>query len=196
MSAIFELVAQKRTTIGRRASSTLRTQKQIPAVLYGHHGNFLLQMNEEKTRHFLDQLTSAHQLLPLKIEENNSVSERYVLIKEVQRHAYKDFIHHIDFLELDPQQTVVVRVPLKLVGEAVGIKEGGSIQIVVRTVPIRCLPNEIPDFIEVDVTKMMLNSYLRVKELVYPENVTSCAGQNFAVVTLRGRAKTQTPQKS
>ena len=186
-----EFIATKRSDLGKKASKKIRKERKIPAVLYGYKGTTCLELEEDQTRHLLESLPSAHQLMTLKVTdpESNETTEHSVMIKEIQTHSYKDFLLHMDFQELDPEKPIVVRVPIKPEGQALGVKMGGFIQMVARDVPVECLPANIPDHITIDVSNMNLNSYMRVNQLNYPDNVTPKARDNYPVVNVRGRVK-------
>ena len=97
-----QLEAKVRLHKGKGANQTLRKQGNIPAVLYGKRGNVLLEMAEEETRHFLEKMTGMHELMPIEVSDsqNGENWSTKVMLREVQRHPYKQFITHLDFWEL------------------------------------------------------------------------------------------------
>ncbi len=186
-----QLSANIRHVKGKAANRQLRREEKIPAVLYGPNLSVMLEMEEEPTRRILSQLTGTHQLLPLQVTDSKSgeTSLHYVLLQEIQQHPYKEDLIHIDFRKLDPEKPVNLKVPLKIVGQSPGVKKGGVLQMVIRDVPITCLPSDIPEYIEADVSHLDLRETMRVSELKYPEKVTARARQNYSVISIVGRRK-------
>lgn len=185
-----EIIAKKRTETGKQANRRLNAENMIPAVMYGHKGVTLLSLDENATRHSLEKIENPHQLVTVIVEgDNGEKSEHKVLLKEIQRHVYKDQLFHIDFNEVNPDKEMIVKVPLELQGHAKGVKLGGTIQMVMRKIPVKCKPENIPSSLPLDVSDMELNSYMRVKEVPMPEAVTLAAKQDFTILTLRGRLK-------
>ena len=194
-----ELLAQLRKTTGKSANSRLRRVGKIPAVVYGPSGHTMLEMEEEPTRHFLEKLPGRHRLIPLKVvnSETGENKSYHVLIQEVQKHVYKRIILHLDFLELDPKNPLTIQVPLQITGESPAIRKGGTIQMVARTIPIKCMPEAIPDAIVIDVSGLDLGDTLRVQEVSLPPNMELATRQNYTVVSaIAGRiARVGTPEQ-
>lgn len=184
------LVATVRHETGKGANRKLRSKLQVPAVLYGNGETTLLELPEEPTRRFLAHLEGTHILVTLKVkdQEKGTEKEYQVMVQEVQQHAYKSLLLHIDFRLLDPAKPVTLKVPIEVVGIAPGVKKGGVLQVIARQVPISCLPKDIPAHIEADVSNLDLSQSIRAKELKYPASVTPKAKQNYTVVSLIGRA--------
>ncbi|MBF0352821.1 MAG: 50S ribosomal protein L25 [SAR324 cluster bacterium] len=179
-----ELVAYTREMTGKSFNRTLKQNKKIPAVMYGASGNILLQLEEEHTRRVMERLTGKHQMVPLRIinPQTNEEKTHSVLIQAIQKHFYKHKLVHVDFRELNSSQTVVLPIPLKLVGEAPALKKGALLQMIVRTINVECNAANIPDFLEVDVSAIDVGNVLRVQEIKLPENVVLSAKQNYTVL--------------
>jgi len=182
------LIAKARTGTGKSANRQLRVQKLIPANLYGPGLSSMLSLVEKDARRFLGIMTGPHQLVDLTVEDDaGKKTVHKVLVSEAQRHPYKDEVIHLDFRVLDPSKPVKLQVPMVTVGTAPGIKAGGLLQMIQRTVPVICTPDNIPEVIEADVSELYVKDSLRVHALSYPANVKSAAKQNYTVLACVGR---------
>ena len=185
-----QLVANIRKNRSKSANHKLRQAGKIPATLYGQRGNFLLEMAEESTRHILEKMSGMHEMVPITVtdpsnQENWTAS---VLLREVQKHPYKHKLIHLDFWELPETKTRVVRVPLDVTGESPGVKSGGVLQMVVREIPVSCLPADIPSNLVVDVSNLEIGDSIKIQEVELPEKVSLSSDENYAIISIVGRA--------
>ena len=186
-----QLSASIRSKKGKSANQKLRQAGNIPAVLYGPRGNILLEMGEESTRHLLEKMSGMHELVPINVTDSASGESwtAQVMLREIQKHPYQHQITHIDFWELPEAKPQIVRIPIHVIGESPGVKGGGVLQMVVREMPVSCLPADIPSFVEVDSSSLELGDSIRIQDVKLPENVTVGTDENFAVISIVGRAK-------
>ena len=113
------------------------------------------------------------------------LQKRVALVREVQHHPVNGGILHVDFYEVDLTQSLRVTVPLHFVGKAKGVvAEGGILQPIVREMEVECLPTDIPQFIEVDVTPLDIHDVIHLADVPMPGNVTAIIETNEAVVTV------------
>ena len=183
--------AKIRSKKGKAANQNLRKHGNIPAVLYGTRGNVLLEMSEEETRHLLEKMSGMHELMPIAVsdsEKGDSWSAK-VMLREVQRHPFKQLITHLDFWELADNEEQIFRVPIKVIGESPGVKSGGVLQMVVREIPVLCLPSNIPSIIEIDSSELEIGDSIRIQEVKLPEKATHSSDENYAVISIVGRVK-------
>ena len=185
------LTASIRSKKGKSANHKLRQSGNIPAVLYGPRGNIMLEMVEEATCHFLEKMTGMHELLPLTVTDSASGESwtAQVLLREIQKHPYKHKITHLDFWELPEAKPQTFRIPVHVIGESPGVKNGGVLQMVVREIPVSCLPSDIPSFIEVNSSALEIGDSLRIQEVELPAKVSLSTDENYAVISIVGRAK-------
>lgn len=166
----FELEAELRNDIGKGASRRLRYADKVPAVVYGAGEPAVsLTLDHNKTSHALSHEAFYSHILTLKVGKK---AEK-VILKSMQRHPAKPRIQHIDFLRVRADQKLHMHVPLHFIGEdlAPGLKEGGVFSHAMSDVEVSCLPANLPEFIEVDVSNMALNQVLHLSDLKIPEGV-------------------------
>jgi large subunit ribosomal protein L25 len=167
----FELNTQKRTQQGSGASRRLRRANRVPGILYGgsaapesielDHNELLLALRKEAFHSSLISLKS-------------SGGEQIVLLRDVQMHAYRPQVLHVDFQRIDATQVLHQKVPLHFINAdlAPGVKLGGGVVSHAMTeVDVSCLPKDLPAFIEVDLQEMKAGQSLHVSQLVYPQGV-------------------------
>ncbi len=172
MSTEFKLSATPRSELGKAASRRLRRlDKRIPAIVYGGESepcSITLDGNEVSKSLKYESFYS--QILTLDIDGQ---SEKVVL-KAMHRHPAKSTVMHMDFLRISKKQAITMRTPLHFVGEDVcpGIKQGGGAASHLMTdVEIKCLPEYLPEFIEVDVSKLNIEQSLHLSDLKLPAHV-------------------------
>ncbi len=167
----FEVTAELRQDQGKGASRRLRRAGRVPAIVYGGHGepvSIALEYRELK-QHLEHEAFYSH-VLQLKLD---GASEQ-VILKDLQRHPYKEMIWHVDFQRVVAGEVLHVQVPLHFVGEekAAGIRRGGIVSRQITDVEARCLPRDIPEFIEVDISALDIGDALHLSDLQVPEGVT------------------------
>ena len=186
-----QLVANIRSNKGKTANQKLRQSGNIPAVLYGPRGNIMLEMEEETTRHLLEKMSGMHELVPITVTDSASGDNwtAQVVLREVQKHPYKHLLKHLDFWELPATKEQLVRIPIEVTGESPGVKGGGVMQMVVRDIPVFCLPADIPARIEIDSSKLEIGDSIRIQEIELPAKVSHSTEENYAVLSIVGRTK-------
>ena len=171
MKTSFELVAEFRETQGKGASRRLRHSGKVPAILYGGHAEArALTLEHQKLAIMLDNERFYSTILSLKVGEQTQAA----VLKDVQRHPYKNVILHVDFQRVDENEKIRISIPLHFKGEAVspGVKSQGGIVSHMRTeVEVTCLPKDLPEFIEVDLSGLSLNETIRLSQLKVPAEV-------------------------
>src|SRR5208337_900754 len=144
-----------------------RRDMRVPAVLYGPKTQpASLSVSALHLEKLLKETGGESKLLNLKIDGGQT---RQVLIREIQKHPYRRRFLHVDFYEVPLDQPITVEVVVELVGDAIGVQKGGEINLIQRTLAVRCLPNQIPESIRIDVSKLDMGEMLHVEDLV-PES--------------------------
>ena len=149
----------KRTAGTKQAVKKIRDEGKIPCVLYG--GSDVI--------HFAAPVLSFRGLVytpsVYTVDLNIEGEQRKAILKDIQFHTVTDKILHIDFLELSPGKAVVMDIPLKFSGSAAGVREGGELRTKLRKLKVKALPENLPDEIELDVSKLKLSEAIRVKDV-------------------------------
>ncbi|MBN1493186.1 MAG: 50S ribosomal protein L25/general stress protein Ctc [Candidatus Omnitrophica bacterium] len=180
---IFDLKVRKRSgATGSQVAKKLRKQGIIPGVVYSH-GEEAVALEVPKKE--LSQLLNAHadENLIVNLDIDGTAS-RTALVSEVQTHPVNEEILHIDFKGISMDETVVVNVAVHAKGESVGVKEGGVIDHVHREIEIECLPSQIPERIEVDITNLAIGDSIHVSNLVLPEGVVCLDDPEAVIMTV------------
>ena len=186
MKTSFELVAEFRETQGKGASRRLRHDGKVPAILYGGHAAArTLTLSHQKLLIMLDNERFYSTILNLKVGDQTQAA----ILKDVQRHPFKNAIVHIDFQRVEENEKIRISIPLHFTGAAVspGVKSQGGIVSHMRTeAEVSCLPKDLPEFIEVDISGLSLNESIHLSQLKVPEGVVlvELAKEDAAVVAI------------
>ena len=179
-----ELQATVRKSVGNGPARVLRRAGQIPAVLYGRKIEpVLLSVNTKDLEQILKKGSFGQFILNLVIQNGKKMTKP-AIIKELQTHPVSGSLIHIDFYEVDMKRQIKVMVPVVTTGKAVGIEEGGLLNIVRREVEVFCLPGDIPEAIEIDISELGIGDSIHIEDVPLGENVEVSADVNFTVVTV------------
>jgi large subunit ribosomal protein L25 len=168
-----ELKANLREEKGKELNKKLRQAGLVPGVVYKKgEASVPLKIDSKSLLKVLHTDAGENVIIKLFVEEDKKKKERIVVIKEIQRDPVKDILVHLDLNEISLTETLKVKVPLTAKGEAIGVKqEGGVLQHVMWEVEVECLPTNIPDKIEVDITNLKIGETLSIKDIQLPEGV-------------------------
>ena len=180
-----ELKTKVRTTTGNGPARELRRQGSIPAVLYGQDTESrLLSVSVKALEHVTKSANIGQLLLNLTIE-GEKATNKTAMIRELQVHPLSGNPIHVDFYEVDMKRKITVSIPVVTVGQSKGVEVGGMLQLVRRELEVLCLPNEIPESIEVEVSDLDIGDSLHVDELELGDNIElPSADVNFTVITV------------
>ncbi len=177
------LGVEPRNDRGKGAARRLRRSGKVPAVFYGPKSTPTpIAIDRKDFASHVANLEGSH-LIRFSSGEA-ALQQRVALVREVQHHPVDGAILHVDFYEVDLTRRLRVTVPLHFVGKAKGIAEGGILQPIVREMDVECLPTDIPQFIEVDVTPLDIHDAVHLADVVMPPNVTAMFETNEAVVSV------------
>ena len=186
MKTSFELAAEFRDAEGKGASRRLRRENKVPAILYGGHREpRALALDHTKLLVMLDNERFYSTILNLKVGD---VSQAAVL-KDVQRHPAKNAVLHVDLQRVLENEKIRITIPLHFKGEAAapGVKAGGIVSHLRNDVEVSCLPKDLPEFIDVDLSGVEMNQMVYLADLVVPEGVEIpelTHGRNAPVVSI------------
>ena len=171
MSLSFEIEAVTRQDVGKGASRRLRKANKFPAIIYGAGKPAQsLVLDQDIMLRRLEQESFYSHILTVKVDGK----PQKAVLKAVQRHPFKAQITHIDLLRTSAKQKLRMHVPLHFLGEDVapGVKEGGLLSHTLIEAEIECLPADLPEFLDVDVSELELNGLVHLSEIKLPEGVT------------------------
>jgi large subunit ribosomal protein L25 len=166
----FLIEATVRHEIGKGASRRLRHKEKVPGVIYGGGKDPVsLTFEHNKIIKSLQNEAFYSHILTL---QTGSETER-VILKDVQRHAYKPRILHIDFQRVRADEKLHMHIPLHFIGgdKAPGLKEGGVISHIISDIEISCLPDNLPEHLEIDISNMELNQIMHLSDILLPAGV-------------------------
>ncbi len=170
MSDTFAINAQPRSDEGKGASRRLRRQGLVPGIVYGGAKNpeMISLEHNELAQHLEHEAFYSH-ILTLNIGDK----AQEVILKDLQRHPSRPFVLHVDFQRVSAKKKLKTHVPIHFVGESAspGIKMGGAASHHVTDVEIICLPKDLPEYIEVDISKMDVGDAVHLSELKLPAGV-------------------------
>jgi len=166
------LVATSRTDLGKGASRRLRHTNQTPGVVYGAGKDPVSLTFEHKELMKVESIEAFYSsVLNLEVD---GVSEQ-VLLKAIQRHAFKERIQHLDLLRVDATHKLQTTVPLHFLNEetAAAVKNGGVIAHLANELEVTCLPADLPAFIEVDIANVEIGGTIHISDITLPKGVES-----------------------
>ncbi len=165
------LEVTRREVTGKEVAKKLRRDGKIPAVVYGGHREPVAITVDRKSVSELIQKSEHGMRSVFLLKMADSDQQRHAMIKDLTINPISRKMTHIDFVRVVMDELVRTTVPVHIVGTAIGVKEGGLLDFQVRDLHVECLPNVIPDAIDVDVTNLGHHDYVRVKDLKLPEGV-------------------------
>jgi len=190
MSNQFELVARERTQSGTTLVRRLRREGDVPAIIYGgNKENALITINYDVLFHSLEKKEFQSAIISI----NTDGKKEQAILREVQRHPHKTSILHADFQRIDATKVLTMSLPIDFIGEdvCVGTKAGGIISRLINEVEVSCLPKDLPESIELDVTELNLNESLHLSDIKLGDGVNLTAllhdtpqERDYAVITV------------
>ncbi len=184
MAKQIKLKAQARTQVGRTAVKKIKHNGFVPAVIYGRTQQPLnLQLVAKEIETLLSRATSENVLVELEIADGAQVSSRLALIQEVQHHAVRRNVLHVDFHAVNADEELHTHVPVRVMGEAIGVRSGGGLlEVNMHSVEVACLPKDLPEFIAIDVSAMEVGQSIHVRDLPLPGGVSALAHSELTVL--------------
>lgn len=169
---ISHLNAQLRSTVGKKHARRLRRyDDQVPGIVYGAGKSpQTIQLSNKELSNALASESTYSKILTLKVENDG---EQQVVLKQVQRHPSRPRLLHIDFLRIDPNVKLTMEIPVHLLGadQAPGIKDGGILSHHLNEIEIHCLPADLPEYIELNISQLGLGDTLHLSDISLPKGV-------------------------
>jgi large subunit ribosomal protein L25 len=178
-----EIQVEPRETKSKGAAKRVRRLGKIPGIFYGPKAETVpFQINSKDFVARVAGIEGSH-LIRIK-SDTTSLADRVALVKEMQFHPVSGQILHVDFYEVDLKAKIRVKVPLHFTGKAVGVVRGGILQPIVREVEVECLPLDIPEYLDIEVSSLDIGHSLQITDLPIPEGVTAIYEDSFPVVSV------------
>ena len=178
------VTGQKRTDLGKKASKTLRKEGLVPRNLYGQATadgkpvamSFACPMTELRKVVYTPHIY----VINLVIDGESHTA----ITKELQFHPVTDALLHVDFLEVNDQKPITIGIPVKLVGLAQGVRDGGRMNLSIRKINVTAPYQQIPEHLDVDVTALKIGKSIKVGELSY-EGLELTTGKDVIVCSIK-----------
>ncbi len=164
------VAAETRTTRGKNEARRLRAAGSAPAVVYGIGKDTLtVAVSPKEVVRILHSKTGHNTIFTLAVKDGENTP---VMIVDWQRDPVKDTLLHVDMKRIDLTQRLIVKVPVHTLGEPEGVKlQGGLHEVITREIEVECLPNEIPEELTVDVSKLTMGQAVRASDVPLPGSV-------------------------
>lgn len=170
---------------GKSGAKEIRKGGNIPAILYGKGTDPVpLIVNPASLKLALSTEAGENTLLEIAFNDGSKEVRRLSLLREIQYDFLTSKPIHFDFQALDINKKITVDVPVKIVGKAKGVKEGGILEEILREIPVECLPKDIPNSFEIDVTDLEIGHSIHVSSLDVSENVNLLKEDDETIVTI------------
>lgn len=185
MSVTVPVAAARRTGRGKNENNRVRMAGKLPAILYGSNKDPLaISVSPRDIEKIFRSKYGYNTIIELDVD---GVEKEPSMIVDWQLDPIRDNIIHVDFKRIDPSKTVSVKLPVNFVGVPFGVKnQGGTIDTVVRAVAIECLPGDIPEAIDAEITSLKLGDSLRAGELQLAEGMRLLTRKSQVLVQIAG----------
>lgn len=156
-----EISAVKRTESGKKKARRLREEGNVPCVIYGGGENIHFYTLEKNFKN----LVYTHHVHLVKFDIEGAIHQ--AIIKEIQFHPVTDQILHIDFIEIFDDKPAVIDIPIDIIGNSIGIRNGGKLRQRRRTIKVKGLVQDLPDVLEIDITNLNIGDSFKVRDLQF-----------------------------
>jgi large subunit ribosomal protein L25 len=178
-----EIRAEPREVGQKGKTKSVRRNGKTPGVFYGPKSAPIpLEMD---SRNFLSRVAGIEGSHLIRIaSQATPLANKVALVKDIQFHPVTGALQHVDLYEVDLTAKITVKVPLHFVGKAVGVVRGGILQPIAREVEVECLPMDIPEYIDVEVSSLDIGDSLHISDLAIPASVVAAYETDFPVVSV------------
>lgn len=181
---LIELSAKTRETSGKGAARKLRQKNEIPAIVYGAKKDpVMLSIDTVEFVKIIRLHGSMGLFFNLKID-GDSGKKKSVMLKDMQMDTFSLNYLHLDLHEIDMDETVTISVSVETIGESIGVKEGGLLQIIRRELDVVCKPTDAPETIQIDITNLDVGDAVHVEDIDMGENIEIPHEVNFTIITI------------
>ena len=179
------LSSEIRTQTGKGSARKLRSAGKLPAILYGPETDpVMLTLDCAELMKALQGKSAENILLDLRIDSDEKGKPKKVMIKEIQRDPVKRDYLHVDLFEISLKKEVEVDIPIHLVNTPIGVTQGGILQHVRREVKVSCMPDDLVEKIEIDVSGLDIGQSLHMEDISFPSGLKSLEDADVTVLTV------------
>jgi len=180
-----QLSSEIRTQTGKGSARKIRSAGKLPAILYGPETDpIMLTLDFTELKKALQGRSAESVLLNLRIDSDKKGQSKKVMIKEIQRDPVKRDYLHVDLFEISLKKELEVDIPIYLVNTPIGVSQGGMLQHVRREVKVSCMPDDLVDKIDVDVSGLDIGQSLHIGDISFPSGLKSLEDEDVTIVTV------------
>ncbi|MBL7684440.1 MAG: 50S ribosomal protein L25/general stress protein Ctc [Deltaproteobacteria bacterium] len=177
-----ELSVGLREGKGKGGARKIRALGKVPGIVYGKKmESILIETNPKELSAAISGKSGMNTIIDLKIPNHGTVT---TLLKDYQAHNITRAFTHVDFVQLDLTKKIRVDIPVHITGKSEGVKEGGILEIIKREISVICLPTNIPEQIDIDVTSLKIGQSLHLSNLKLPSGVEAPQDVDFTIVSV------------
>jgi large subunit ribosomal protein L25 len=181
---IFDLKVTQRHTFGKGSARTLRREGLVPAILYGPKRDSVPLTVSPLDLDKIYKTSASEQVIFNLVIENGGTQNVTAMVKEVQAAPVTREYLHIDFYEISLDEEIVVNIPVEVTGKSKGVERGGFLNVVRYELEVSCLPTDMPDNIQIDVTDLDIGDAIHVEDLALIDKVKLLADPGLTVLTV------------
>ena len=183
--ATIQLDSKKRTMTGKGSARKLRSGGRLPVILYGPETSpIMLSLDYKQLQKILRGKSAENIIFDLKADSNEKNQSKRVMIKERQKDPVTRDYLHVDFYEISMEKELEVDIPVYLINTPIGVSEGGILEHTRRELKISCMPKNLVDRIEVDVSGLDIGQSLHVEDITLPPGLKSIEDGDLTIATV------------
>lgn len=183
--ATIQLDSKKRTKTGKGSARRLRSMGMLPVILYGPEiSPIMLSIDYKQLEKILRGKSAESIIFDLRVDSNGKKYSKRVMIKEIQKDPVTRDYLHVDFYEISMEKELEVDIPVYLVNTPIGVSEGGILEHIRRELKISCMPKNLIDKIEIDVSGLDVGQSLHIEDVSFPPGLKSIEDGNLTIATV------------
>ncbi|UCF73123.1 MAG: 50S ribosomal protein L25 [Deltaproteobacteria bacterium] len=180
-----QLGAKIRTETGKGPARKLRSMGRLPAIFYGPEIKpIMLSIDYMQIKKILKGKSAENIIFDLRIDSDEKIQSKKVMIKELQRDPVTRDYLHVDFYEIAMGKEVEVEIPVDLINTPIGVSEGGILEVARRGLRVTCMPEDMVDKIDIDVSGLDIGQSLHIKDIAFPPGLKSTEDENLTIATV------------
>jgi large subunit ribosomal protein L25 len=183
--ATIQLDSKKRTMTGKGSARKLRSMGRLPVILYGPETSpIMLSLDYKQLQKNLKGKSAENIIFDLKMDSNGKNQSKRVMIKEIQKDPVTRDYLHVDFYEISMEKELEVDIPLYLVNTPIGVTEGGILEHIRRELKVSCMPKNLVEKIEIDVSGLAIGQSLHIEDIDLPSGLKTIEDGDLTIATV------------